>query len=267
MPEFPTILAECLHDPSEIAALLSRAPELNSYQLGDLDPFFWPHTTWWRLPGRDELALLYTGVSVPTLLLFVDGDLAPGQALLAGVADRLPPRLYAHLSPGLADALQRTHHHTKPSRHLKMALRNTAKLAGVDTSGVEPLEADDLGALSALYARAYPDNWFDPRMLETGQYVGVRQGGDIICVAGIHVFAPRQGAAALGNITTDPVYRGQGLATRTVAALCRQLLEHVQHITLNVSASNGTAIHCYKRLGFETVAEYDELMLTWNGQG
>jgi ribosomal protein S18 acetylase RimI-like enzyme len=42
------------------------------------------------------------------------------------------------------------------------------------------------------------------------------------------------------------------------AKLCEELLRTVEHIGLNVKADNISAISCYKGLGFERVATYEE---------
>jgi ribosomal protein S18 acetylase RimI-like enzyme len=73
---------------------------------------------------------------------------------------------------------------------------------------------------------------------------------------------PTYRVAALGNITTHPDWRGQGLATKVTAAVCRSLRETVEHIGLNVHAENRAAIGCYEKLGFEIVTTYEEVMLT-----
>ncbi|MGK5740569.1 GNAT family N-acetyltransferase [Micromonospora sp. URMC 103] len=142
-----------------------------------------------------------------------------------------------------------------------MALTVPARLERVAPAG-EPLGAADLPRLRELYAAAYPGNWFDPRMLDTGQYVGVRDGDALVAVAGVHVWSPLYRVAALGNVTTHPRARGRGLGAAVVAALCRRLRDTVDHVTLNVRADNGTAVRLYERLGFTRVADYGEFALT-----
>jgi ribosomal protein S18 acetylase RimI-like enzyme len=95
----------------------------------------------------------------------------------------------------------------------------------------------------------------------SGQYVGVWRDGALLSVAGIHVFSETYSVAALGNVTTHPDYRGQGLATVATAALCKQLRERVSHISLNVHGDNTRAIRTYERLGFARVAVYGEYTL------
>ncbi len=139
-----------------------------------------------------------------------------------------------------------------------MALIYKERVDTIDISRVIPLTVSDLPALQALYQASYPVNSFDPRMLETGYYYGIRRGSDIISVAGIHVYSQRYKVAALGNVTTHPEFRGQGLGTAVCAKLCQALLHTVDHIGLNVKADNMSAISAYRRLGFEVVAEYGE---------
>jgi ribosomal protein S18 acetylase RimI-like enzyme len=252
------------HDRAVLADLLGRDPVLHAYQLGDLDDFFWPYTSWFR--RGEQVALLYHGVDPPTLLAFAPPERTAQLAeLLTELAPLLPARLYAHLSPGLGPVLAPWFRVDAATAHLKMALTDPARLAAVQPAG-EPLSAADLPQLHELYAAAYPGNWFDPRMLDTGQYVGIRQGGDLVAVAGVHVWSPTWRVAALGNVTTHPRVRGRGLAGAAVAALCGRLRASVDHVTLNVKVDNATAVRLYERLGFTRVADYGEYELTALGR-
>ncbi|MGE0713112.1 MAG: GNAT family N-acetyltransferase [Planctomycetota bacterium] len=254
-------------DRDELEALLREDAELHLYELGDLDPWFWPRTRWFL--GRDEggvaraVAMVYAGHGHSALLaLGREGDPWPA-ALLEAARERLPASCYAHLQPGLAARLAAGGWRVEPrGEHLKQVLRDPGLVAGEPARGAASLGPADLPALLDFYARAYPDNWFDPRMLETGHYVGVREGGTLVAAAGVHVFAPEVGVAALGNITTDPARRGQGLARAVTAAVCRGLLASgVTTIGLNVKADNAAAIACYERLGFVLAAPYLEAQL------
>lgn len=238
-----------VHDRDELAALLRKDPALHAYELGDLDDFFWPYTTWYR--HGDATALVYHGQPTPTLLAFAEpADLDP---LLDRLAPLLPHTFYAHLSPGAAPTGFTRQEGGGP--HHKMALR--ALDPGVPPEG-DVLDTADREDLDRLYADAYPGNWFDERMLETGQYVGIRRDGRIVAVAGVHVWSPVYRVSAIGNVTVHPDHRGRGLAQRVTAALCRRLRRTTDVITLNVKADNAVAVAVYERLGFATVADYDE---------
>jgi ribosomal protein S18 acetylase RimI-like enzyme len=205
--------------------------------------------------------LLYHGALPPTLLAFAGSAGVGGVAALLGeVAPVLPARLQAHLSPGLEAALAGVFRVVSGGSHLKMALTDRSRLAAVRADGVV-LGRGDLPELHELYAAAYPGNWFDPRMVDTGRYVGVRDGGRLVAVAGVHVYSPVFGVAAVGNVTTRPGWRGRGLASAVVARLGGLLAAETEHVTLNVKADNVAAVRLYERLGFSRVADYVEVDL------
>jgi RimJ/RimL family protein N-acetyltransferase len=253
-----------LHDKAAIRALLRRSPDLHLYSIGDLDDFFWPYTTWYTLreeTDRPPVALIYSGGGLPVLLAIDDDPSGPIVDLLRALQPLLPRRIYAHFGGNLADVLRDEYRVESRGTHFKMALRDRTRLGAVDTSEVVQLLPANLAEVEAFYAACYPGNWFDPRMLETGQYYGIRRDGTLVCVAGIHVYSPAERVAALGNVATDPRVRGQGLARAACARLTLALLETVDHVGLNVKADNAAAIAAYERLGFERVATYEECML------
>lgn len=253
-----------LHDRFVIEPVLRRNVFLHLYALGDLDPFFWPYTVWYGWEDGSDIRatlLLYAATETPTLLALADAPFDDLRALLRRATPLLPPRLYAHVSPECLDALAADFDVRPHGPHVKMALRDPSRCAAADTSGVEPLSAGHLDELHALYAAAYPGNWFDPRMLETGQYFGLRAGGRLVSAAGVHVYSPALRVAALGNVATHPAARRRGFAARVTARLCLSLLEQVDHVGLNVKADNPAALACYERLGFARVAAYEECAL------
>jgi len=67
--------------------------------------------------------------------------------------------------------------------------------------------------------------------------------------------------AALGNIATHPDFRGRNIATKLISALCYNLQNEVDTISLNVRAENKAAINCYIKMGFEITGEYEECLL------
>lgn len=265
-----SMAALILHDKRTIEAYLRKNPALHVYELGDLDDFFRSRTIWYGLQKGDHLqalALLYTGGDLPVLLAMASPPATALAKLLAQAVPLPPLYFYAHLSPEARNALT-PHYILEPcGPHLKMALQNPDRLTGVNTSAVERLSPAAAGELWAFYAHSYPGNWFDPRMLETGQYFGIRDhNGALLSVAGVHVYSAEQRVTALGNITTLPSARGRGLATTATAALCRSLLQTADLIGLDVRADNAAAIACYHRLGFDIVAEYEEHLLRRRGR-
>jgi len=253
-----------LRDRHVIAEFCRRRPAVHAYSLGDLDDFFWPHTRWsgWQSDGRlEQLVLLYDEPDPPVLLALAEPPADGMGELLASIADELPPRLYAHLSPGLLEELPRFAPTAAPAEHLKLGLVDPSRLDGHGDGSVQ-LGPENLDEVLAFYERAYPGTWFEPRMLETRRYVGIRDATRLSCVAGVHVWSPEWHVAALGNVATLPEARGRGLATAACADLCRLLLDDgIDVIALNVRADNLSAIRAYERLGFAHAADYVEVPL------
>ena len=256
-----------LRDRETIAAFLRRRPAVHAYELGDLDDFFWPHTQWlaWQPDGEiEQLALVYDEPEPPVLLALAEPPRDGMAALLGAVSRALPATLYAHLSPGLVQALAPALvPASDPIPHLKLGLVEPGRLEEHDTAEVELLGPADLDEVERFYDAAYPGTWFQPRMLETGRYAGIRQGGELVCVAGVHVWSPTWRGATLGNGAPRPTLRGSGLATAACARLCRILLgDGIDVISLNVRADNASAIRAYEKLGFGHAADYVEVLLT-----
>lgn len=253
-----------LEDKEAIAAFLRRNARAHVYELGDLDDFDWPYTRWlgWERDGQlEQLVLLYTEPAVPVLLAIAEEPLGAMEDLLRAVRDTLPSALYVHATAPLLDTLAERYAIEGAEPHLKLALGRDDLLAA-HAVPVELLGATDLADIEAFYRAAYPGTWFVPRMLATDRYVGVRQNGQLVCVAGVHVHSPPFGVAALGNVATLPEMRGQGLASSVCAALCLLLLaDGIETIALNVRADNTAAVAAYTRLGFEPVALYTEASL------
>ena len=123
----------------------------------------------------------------------------------------LPPCFYAHLSPGVEEAFRRTHRIESHGLHYKMALRDASQPRGHRLlRGRSDWTMEDRNDLVRLYDESYPENWFDPRMLETRQYFGLRVDGRLVSVAGVHVYSEQYRVAAIGNVVTHPAHRNRG---------------------------------------------------------
>lgn len=260
------MILRVLHRREQIKRFLRREICVHLYDLGDLDDFFFPHTSWYGwFEGQHlcEIALLYHAPGQTVLLAFA-AEPARMQDMLAVLSPRLPGSFYAHLSPDLESVFSNTHHIQPYGAHAKMILTQPEIPAGLDARQVAALSPADLPEILDFYQASYPDNCFDPRMLTLGCYYGLRQDGRLVSVAGVHVFSPRYRVAALGNIATHPLYRGRGYGRMVTAHLCQQLAGQVDHIGLNVRADNQPALRCYQGLGFQVCASYGEFSISLN---
>lgn len=243
-------------DAALLESLFQGDPGAYAYHLGDLDEPYWSRTRWflWMEGGGPRAALLsYDNVA---LLAVGPASAHPAlRALIAAAMPQLPESCHLHLMPGFEDlfAGHRTLHSQGEFRRM---VRPPADLAPPQEP-VEWLAPEHEAEARALYAEAYPGNWFDPRMLATGLYAAARgEDGRLAAIAGIHVASEARGVAALGNIATHPAHRGRGLATRVTRALVARLGRCT--LALNVRAENGQARACYMGLGFRDAFAYCE---------
>ncbi|HNB52115.1 MAG TPA: GNAT family N-acetyltransferase, partial [Anaerolineales bacterium] len=208
------------------------------------------------------LTLLYMAITPPVLLALAPPEELPLlQTLLGQLIPLLPSQVYTHLSPGTEATLQTAYQLHSHGLHYKMILTDPGHFQRYLTSDVVPLTVAHLPQIMALYAASYPDHAFDPRMLETRQFFGLSRDGMLVSIAGIHVYSPEYQVAAIGNVTTHPNYRNQGLGKAVIASLIKSLLGTVNHIGLNVKCDNPAAIRTYQQLGFDIVDTYHEAML------
>ncbi len=247
-----------------IASFLREDAALHIYSLGDLDDRFFPYTRWYGLFDKSELRavlLLYSANDPPILLALAPPPmLDPLRYLLSAALPVLPDAVYCHIMPGMEEILQMRYHTTLFGDHEKYVLRDYGKLRGIDTSEVIRLLPEDRLEPQVFYDTHYPEHTFDARLLDIGQFFGIRKAGEIVCAAGIHVYSPANRVAALGNITTHSALRGQGLARKVTAHLCNSLITSVDLIGLNVKMDNQAAITLYRSLGFVPHARYSEIL-------
>jgi len=255
---------QALHDAAAIRAYLQRLPMRHIYELGDLDPFFWPQTIWYGwVDGTsiEQLALLYVPGGAPVLLTHANEAGTGHEQFVQALCAVLPKRFYAHIDTPTMQMLDAVYAGEPHGEYRKMGLQDRALALAADSGAAEMLTVDDIHALERLYAEAYPGNWFDARMVQTGCYAGIWHGDALVAAAGIHVVSVRERVAALGNVTSHPTVRSQGYARQVCARLLRHLdALGIAHIGLNVAASNIRAQQVYAGLGFVQVAEYHEVM-------
>lgn len=226
----------------------------NAYLLGDLDAPYAEHCKWYGLPAADGhldgLVLLYNGLSMPAVL--TAGSPEAVEALMSGARTHLPRRFYSHIRADHREAVETQYVPRAWTEMVRMGLSRAdwrRSETVPDGPEVEALSHRDTAAIMHLY-RHYPDNFFDPAQLGTGLYYGVREAGELVSVAGVHVVSSAFDVAVIGNIVTHTEQRGRGLASRCVDRLLTSLFEQVGHVALNVQVANEPAIACYRKFGF-----------------
>lgn len=109
------------------------------------------------------------------------------------------------------------------------------------------LGKDDVPEILDLVARAEPGP-FAPRTIEMGTYLGFRQSGQLIAMAGQRFRPP--GWTEISAVCTAQEFRGRGLAKRLVHALAYEIRQRGERPFLHVVPSNTKAIALYQTLGF-----------------
>ncbi|WP_105969156.1 GNAT family N-acetyltransferase [Streptomyces geranii] len=109
------------------------------------------------------------------------------------------------------------------------------------------LGPDDVPEILDLIALTQPGP-FLPRTVALGTYLGIRDGGRLIALAGERLHPP--GWTEISAVCTHPDHRGRGLATRLVRAVAAGIRERGDTPFLHAAANNTNAIRLYESIGF-----------------
>ncbi|MFJ3504280.1 MULTISPECIES: GNAT family N-acetyltransferase [unclassified Streptomyces] len=131
----------------------------------------------------------------------------------------------------------------------RQMLRSGGGTSGADDAGVVELGPADVPEMLDLIARTRPGPFW-PRTRELGTYLGIRDGGRLVAMAGERLRPP--GWTEISAVCTDPEVRGRGYAARLVDALADRVLARGERPFLHVAEKNTAAIALYERLGFTT---------------
>ena len=109
------------------------------------------------------------------------------------------------------------------------------------------LGVPDSPEMVALTALTKPGP-FGTRTHELGYYVGIRQEGKLVAMAGERLKVP--GYTEVSAVCTHPDHLGRGYAGALMTEVMRQIRERGETPFLHVRADNARAIALYERLGF-----------------
>jgi ribosomal protein S18 acetylase RimI-like enzyme len=251
-------------DFSSVESFLRTNPGLHLYSLGDLDESLKPMTEY--LAAEDEgavvaVVVVFEGYGEPVVLALGSAENTALPELISHIKDELPNSGQVHYTASAREALREEFvldPDTPLPNHVKM-LKTKPRESKRYSHSPERLSTEDQSQVERLYKRAFPkgESAFDPTMLGW-PFFGVRLGNSIVAAAGVHFISESLGVAAIGNVATDPDFRGQGMATAVTGALCEELDHSVDWIGLNVKTDNKPAIAVYRNLGFETTDLYWE---------
>ena len=111
------------------------------------------------------------------------------------------------------------------------------------------LGSSDVPEMLELVERTKPGP-FLRRTVELGTYVGIRDGGDFVAMAGERMHVP--GFTEISAVCTDASQRGRGLASRLVRVIVAGIRARDETPILHLTMENEPAHRLYDALGFET---------------
>jgi predicted GNAT family acetyltransferase len=111
------------------------------------------------------------------------------------------------------------------------------------------LGAQDSPEMVELAALTRPGP-FGTRTHELGTYLGIRQEGKLVAMAGERLKVP--GFTEVSAVCTHPDHIGKGYAQALMTEIMRHIRERGEMPFLHVRQGNARAVGIYERLGFRT---------------
>lgn len=249
------LVPETTTDRDLIRSFLDRDRLYAAYALADLED---------RDPGRARWGIARQDGEVIALVLEYGGP-SPQPLFIAGRDDGIDAILREVIRPSIAyvaclpanlAAVERRYRLEPGPQMVRMWVdRQTFRPA--EDPGIEPLGAADAGELNRLYRLGF-GSWLPPSSIHEGVYYGIRVNGRLVAAAGTHVIGREARIAVVGNVLTQPEFRGRGYAQATTGAVTAHLLEFCDHVVLNVRSDNPPAMNAYRRLGYAEHVRFEE---------
>jgi len=249
------LVAETTTDLDLIRSFLERDRLFAAYALADLED---------RDAGRAKWGIARAGGDVVALVLEYGGP-APQPLFITGRDDGVEAILRDVVKPSIAyvaclsssqAAVERRYRLEPGPQMVRMWVDRDTFRESFDP-GVERLAPSDAGELNRLYRLGF-GSWLPPQAIADGVYYGIRVNGRLVAAAGTHVIGRRARIAVVGNVLTQPEFRGRGYAQATTSAVTAQLLEFCNHVVLNVRSDNPPALNAYRRLGYLEHVRFEE---------
>lgn len=115
------------------------------------------------------------------------------------------------------------------------------------------LTVDDVPEILELVSLTRPGP-FLTRTIEMGEYIGLRQDGQLAAMAGERLYLP--GFCEVSAVCTHPDYRGSGYGGALTTMVTERILARKETPFLHVFPHNEGARKLYEKLGFRLWQEY-----------
>ena len=249
------LVTEATTDRALLRAFLERDRIFAAYALADLEDADPGRSKWGIARAGDEvvsLVLEYGGPSPQPL--FISGREDGIEAILRDVIK--PSIAYVACLPANVRSVETRYRLENGPQMVRMWVDRQTFRPAFDP-GIEALTSGDSGELNRLYRLGF-GSWLPPQAISEGIYRGIRVNGRLVAAAGTHVIGRRARIAVVGNVLTQPEFRGRGYAQATTAAVTSHLLEFCDHVVLNVRSDNPPALNAYRRLGYAEHVRFEE---------
>ena len=249
------LVVESTTDRDLIHAFLDRDRLYAAYALADLED---------QHQGRARWGIARAGDDVVSLVLEYGGP-SPQPLFIAGRDDGIEAILRDVIRPSVAyvaclPASQRaveTRYRLEPGPQMVRMWVDGSTFKPVVDRAIERLSPSDSGDLNRLYRLGF-GSWIAPQAVAEGIYYGIRVNGRLVAAAGTHVIGREARIAVVGNVLTQPDFRGRGYAQATTAAVTAHLLEFCDHVVLNVRSDNPPALNAYRHIGYVEHVRFEE---------
>ena len=249
------LLVEPTTDHALIRSFLDRDRIYAAYALADLED---------RDGSRARWGIARAGDDVVALVLEY-GGLSPQPLFIAGRDDGVAAILRDVIKPSVAylaylpssEAAVAARYRIEPGPPMVRMWVDRSGFRPTEDLGVETLSPSDAGELNRLYRLGF-GSWLAPQSIADGIYYGIRVNGRLVAAAGTHVIGRNARIAVVGNVLTQPEFRGRGYAQATTAAVTARLLEFCDHVVLNVRSDNPPALNAYRKLGYAEHVRFEE---------
>ncbi len=209
-----------------------------------LDAVIWRALTSVResLAEGDERARRYPAAIAP-FAATVDTEPASFRSLLALVSGDDPVALFTTEEvqpPSAFSVVQR-------ASVDQMVLEDAGAYTARHGAPIVTLGVPDGPEMLALASVTQPGP-FGPRTIELGHYIGIRQQGVLVAMAGERMRL--DGFTEISAVCVESAYRRHGFAAELVRSLASSIAARSEIPFLHVFSSNHAAIALYRKLGF-----------------
>ncbi len=248
-----------LSPPDEVVrAYLQQHRIWGAYALADLRPPFRERSTYTLAREGEEVAvvLVYRTSTFTALIPF---GMPEGVAALLTAMDPLPENcIVSNLTGDLRPLIDGWYTLRNEELMYRMAVTQNTFKPFEGLTHCERLSLKDVPEMSGFYSMNNVPT-FSPDQVQHGIYYGIRRHGLLVAVGGTHFIDREDRVAAIGNVYTDQVLRGNGYARTIVSVLVAELFEQgCSEVVLNVEKSNFRALQLYEALGFISHALFYE---------